>query len=95
MNKEQWVNEVLESTTGMHRAAPHPGLFDRVTALANGHRHHSAPIPARKWVAAAILLVILNVGSILYALDRHRDERNTVASNTLFSDIQTGSSYNY
>lgn len=95
MNKEKWINEVMESTAGMQPAAPMPGLFDRVAITAGRHVHKNIHIPSKKWMAAAILLVLLNLGSVLYAIDQHKNERNAVASNTLFSEIQTGSTYNY
>ena len=95
MNKEKWINEVMESTTGMQRATPMPGLFDRIAASTGKPGHTTIQIPSKKWIAAAILLVMLNIGSVLYAIDHHKHEQNTVASNALFTEIQTGSTYNY
>ena len=95
MNKEKWINEVMESTAGMQRATPMPGLFDRIAVAAGRQVHTTIHIPSKKWIAAAILLVMLNIGSVLYAIGQHKHEQNTVASNTLFTEIQTGSTYNY
>ena len=85
----------MESTAGMQRALPPAGLFDRVAIRAGRRANDPASIPAIKWIAAAILLIIFNVGSIIYALDKHDHEQKIMASNTLFSEIQTASTYNY
>lgn len=94
MNKEKWINEVLDSTRGMQRATPPPGLYDKI-AVRLHNTGKDVIRPAKLWVAAAIVLLALNVGSIVYALTQNKKTETTVASNTLFPEIQTGTTYNY
>ena len=95
MNKEKWINEVLESTRGMQRATPPPCLYDKVAVSLDRPDRTVILGSAKQWVAAAILLIALNVSSIIYSLAQNKKPETTVASNTLFSEIQTGTTYNY
>ena len=95
MNKEKWINDVLESTRSIQRATPPPGLYDQIAAGIGNLDKVVIHRPAKQWIAAAILLVALNIGSIIYSLAQNKKMETTVASNTLFSEIQTGTTYNY
>ena len=93
-NKEIWINGVLESTSGMQRAMPRTGLYDRVMSGLNGQAK-GIPMPSKHWIAAAILLLIFNVGSIVYVMSQNKKTPSTAISATLFTEIQSTATYNY
>ncbi len=95
MNKEKWINEALDSTAGMQRAAAPAGLFTGITNRI-GSSIDTSPVSAKRWIAAAILLLAVNLGSALYAVaSRAEKTGNTASSSTPFSEIQAGTTYNY
>ncbi len=94
-NKETWINEALNSTSGMHRATPHADLYDRVMAGVSGPEKTVASLPAKHWIAAAVLLLIFNITAIIYAIEQNKAEPGTAISGTLFTEIQSTTTYNY
>jgi hypothetical protein len=71
-DKEKWIDEVMSSTAGMSRANPDTDLFNRISSKLNVPQVvKSTPLPVKQWAAAAILLLALNVGSILYYRNQH------------------------
>lgn len=97
MQKEQWINEVLESTQGMQKAEPGPFLFEKVTARIE--KSKLVPIENEntsyfKWrfLIAACIIIVVNVFAI-------RSYLNNGTSPTASEIQNTGSSaennYNY
>jgi hypothetical protein len=95
-NKEQWIDEVLRSTEGMQRVQ-HPGdLLEQINLkLSKSRAVKATPFPLKQWVAAAVLLILLNAGSVVYFAVNSRNEKNIVNANPLAAEMQTGSTYNY
>ena len=97
MNKEQWINKIIESTGGMHRAAPADGLYEKINLKISkpSHTAYTITFPVKRWAAAAILLLTINIGSCIYALEQDRTKANTNSSITLADEMQSSSTYNY
>ncbi len=93
INKENWIEEVMNSTSGMERAATPPDLYKNVMTRLAGKSMPSTP--AKHWIAAAVLLLALNIGSILYSIGQNKKTANTTISSLLFTEMQSGSTYNY
>ncbi len=97
-NKEQWIDQVLASTQGMQRATPPDGLYENVMQqLNNPAKPTVMPVPAIKWAAAAAVLLVLNVGSVMYASSGSYTSKQNKAStiNPIATEIQSESTYNY
>ncbi len=95
-NKEKWIDEVLGSTHGISRAQPGTGLYEQVQArLRNPRQINSTPFPVKQWVAAAILLLALNVGSVVYLTGTNKKASITSTENPLAVEMQSLTSYNY
>ncbi len=61
MEKETWINEVLESTSGMTPAIPNAHLLDTIR-----NRIQTENIPMRwVWMAAATLLLLVSLNITL------------------------------
>ena len=97
MNKEQWVNKVMESTGGIRPAMPPGDLYEkinrRITYPDNAAR--TITLPVKRWAAAAILFLTINIGSCIYAMEQNRTKTIATASSTLAKEIQASSTYNY
>ncbi len=94
-NKERWIDEVMNSTQGMSRAQPGAGLYEQITAKLTRPQTATTSFPVKRWAAAAILLLTLNVGSVIYFNNREKKATNISTSNPLASEIQTETIYNY
>ena len=85
----------MDSTRGMEPAQPPAGMYNRIMEKINNPKEHHAAIisfPAKQWAAAAVLLLALNIGSVLYYVGENKKATRT----TSFSEeVQTVSTYNY
>jgi len=95
INKEKWIDEVFNSTQGLKRAQPGADLYEKIAAKLSHPQPVSLPFPVKRWIAAAVLLLAVNMGSVIYF---NGQEKKTVPVNTgnpLASEIQTETTYNY
>jgi hypothetical protein len=93
--KEKWVDEMMGSLEGLVPATPSADLFEKVMAQLN-HPQTTKVIPLypKQWAAAAILLLALNIGSVVYFNSERRHTR-AAAPNPFAAEIQSESTYNY
>lgn len=69
MDKEKWINNILNSAEGIKRAEPNPFLFPKIISRINSGEVSSVFIPRKKAIlffASILLLAVLNMGTILY-----------------------------
>lgn len=93
-NKERWIEEVLGSTQGASRAQPAAGLYERVAAGLHTHPA-TAAVPVRQWAAAAVILLGLNIGSVIWFTKQNNQVTVADTSNPLSTELNTASVYNY
>lgn len=92
--KEQWIEEVLGSTRGMARANAPKNLYDKVmTGLDRPKTLAGMSFPLKQWVAAAVVLLAVNVASIAY-FSAHTTQK-AGEGDPLTSQVQLESTYNY
>ena len=80
-DKEQWIDEVLDSLSGSEKARPDPGLFTKITARLEAPETRTISLSQRRiGMVAAIILLIINVISLrLYLQDDNSDYAASVA----------------
>lgn len=67
MEKEQWINDILESTGGKTPAIPDAQLFAKIQ-----NRIEAQNIPMRwVWMAAASLLLLVSL-NVKFVFSKHR-----------------------
>lgn len=94
MNKDKWIDDIIDSTRGMRKAEPAADFYEQVLLKLNKPAViKGISMPLRNWAAAAILLLAVNIGSIVYVIDRRGSESSAV--NPLASQLQLESTYNY
>ncbi len=92
-SKEQWIDAVMNSTNNMGKAQPGDNLYIKVMGNISRPAVRSQA-PVTKWVAAAILLLALNLGSVLYYTNRNTISTNS-STNPIAAEIQAETTYNY
>jgi negative regulator of sigma E activity len=90
-SKDQWIDEALNSTNGMRKAQPGNGLYDKV--IGNLSRP-AVRKQVTRWAAAAILLLALNIGSVLYNKNRNSSTPQS-SENPIAAEMQAETTYNY
>jgi hypothetical protein len=93
-DKEKWINEVLDSTRGIRRAQPGNDLFDRVTTRLS-RSGTAVRLPLVRWAAAAIFLVVLNVGSVIYDTHQGSHSAPLTGESAIATEMQSVTTYNY
>jgi len=96
-HKEQWIDQVMSCASGMSRALPPSYLVGKIMTAVNAPviKAQLVAIPVRRWAAAAIILLMMNIGSVIYFTGRSRNVVLDNTENTMFSEFQTESTYNY
>ncbi len=93
-HKEQWIDTVLASTEGMKRAQPQEGLYNNLLNKLSGSQPNVVSFPVRQWAAAAILLLALNIGSVIYFTNQQKVPETGPATHPLAMQLPS-STYNY
>jgi hypothetical protein len=92
--KEQWIDEVLASTQGIARADAPAGLYDKVMAELNAPKTiRGISLPLKQWVAAAVVLIAVNIASVVYFSANNRP--GSGPADQLAAQVQQESIYNY
>jgi hypothetical protein len=75
MEKENWIENILNSTNGITQVAPNDGLFSRIQQKVKNRETVSAKT---LWMAAASIaaLIILNV-SVINSMAKHTKNSTT------------------
>ena|SRR5579872_1450764 len=94
-NKEKWIDEVLNSAQGIKRAQPGADLYEKITDKLSRSQSVAVSFPVKQWAAAAILLLALNVGSVIYFDRQENSAASVTTGNPIASEIQTVTTYNY
>lgn len=64
MEKENWINEVLESTKDMQKAEPSPFLFEQITSRIQKGTEVIQADPFLKWGLTTFVVMILSLNVI-------------------------------
>lgn len=94
--KEKWIDDVMGSLEGMSKAQPREDLYEGIMTRLSGPNIRTRPLLPKQWAAAAILLLALNVGSVVYFSERqHKTGAKSTDTNPFAMEIQSESTYNY
>lgn len=94
MQKEKWINEVLESTKGLTKAQPSPFLFEKI-AQAIETAKQQAPVlkPGLKWAFAISVIILVTVNLFSVIKNSSSEKNKTVVG--VHSEYDHSTIYNY
>jgi hypothetical protein len=96
MEKEQWIEEVLSSAKGASRAQPPADFTESVMRRIGEKPRARAKAISLKWaVAAAIMLVPLNIAVLLHYNSTVKAETHAIAEAGGTNDYNTEIVYKY
>ncbi len=94
MNKEQWIEEVLNSTVELKNNRLSHDIYNNVLSKINQKNAYITNYNKLKWISvAAVLLVFLNIGSVLHAKTLRNQHNKGI--NILVDELNANNSYNY
>ena len=78
--REEWVNEVLQSKQGIRRAKPRPDLFADISDRISTSGGKVIPIFQWKYaISAAAIILLINVSALFYYNKNSNDSYSTIA----------------
>ena len=93
MQKEEWINEIMQSAAHIKQAEPNPYLFNKIQSAIEQPKEKT--IPVMKWAFAVSLIVIINMGCIFYVSFNKKQQSNEDAITSLSTEMGFNSNYNY
>lgn len=96
MTKENWIQHILESADTIQQVEPDHLFTQKIQQRLNDQKKPLSLSFYMKWSAAAILLVIINIGVISNSSRRHsQHSKNKHESNYISNSFDNSVSYNY
>jgi hypothetical protein len=97
MEKENSINDVLESTKGMRKAEPSPFLFEQITARIDKGQYTSVKAdPFLKWGLTSLVLIMLSLNLISITKTKNTEVASQENSETTVqSYFNNATTYNY
>jgi hypothetical protein len=97
MEKENWINEVMQSTKGVKPAAANPFLFEKIAFKIEQRKNQALTDNSfsKGWVVVAVLLVIVNIVSYTYMMKDKPSPQKEMAYAALSKEMGLTSTSNY
>ena len=98
MEQNNWINEVLESTTGLQKAEPSPFLFEKVSQRIAQGKTRATASNSIKWGFAMATVVVVTLNVIVmsnYIGNNSSTSNNSELVSTLSSELGYNTNYNY
>lgn len=87
MKKEEWINEVLNSTSGMEKAEAGPFLFEKIANRIEKQGAKPAASAVPNWAIIAGFVVVINLFSIGFLLVKNKEAKKEQAIRELRSEM--------
>ena len=97
MEKENWINEVMQSTKGIKPAEANPFLFEKIAHKIELNRRDEvhAKSFSKGWALAASLVIVVNLISFTYALKDKPSNQKEIGYQALSKEMGLAQTSNY
>ena len=95
MQKEKWVDEILETIDGIKSAEAKNISWQTIQQRMSEQPQNYFFQTKIKWVAAAVILVFINVSVLWYINQQHTQPTNNLAVENMAKEMGMVISYNY
>ncbi len=95
MQKEKWIDEILESVDGIKAAEAKNISWQTIQQRMNAQPQNYFFQTKIKWVAAAVIIVFINVSVLWYINQQHTQPTNNLAVENMAKEMEIQNSYNY
>ena len=98
MEKEEWINGILESVSKIKEAEPNPYLYSKIINRLNNEQDNNLE-PAYKfrfaWVAVIFIIVSINVSAFFLYSSKNHNQKEVAVIEDLSNEMISGTTYNY
>ncbi|MEO8759513.1 MAG: hypothetical protein ABI388_01000 [Bacteroidia bacterium] len=97
MEKESWINEVMDSTKGMKPLDANPFLFEKISLKIEAKKSDISQVKAfsKSWALAASLVLIINIVSFAYIIKDKPSAQKEMGYTALSKEMGLTSTTNY
>jgi len=97
MEKENWINEVMQSTKGIKPVEANPFLFEKIAHKIelNKRDETGAKSFSKGWALAASFVVAINIISFTYILKDKPSHQNEIGYQALSKEMGLAQTSNY
>jgi hypothetical protein len=97
MQKEEWINSILESASGIKEVEASPYLYSKIINKVSSAKGSSIPGPHYKlnWAIAISLLIVLNASAVVIYRSDVRRQKKAAALEELSKEMTSNTTYNY
>jgi hypothetical protein len=97
MEKENWINEVMQSTKGMKPMEANPFLFEKITHKIELNRRDEvqAKLFLKGWAVAASIVIVVNVISFTHILKDKPSQQKEIGYQALSKEMGLTQTSNY
>ena len=97
MEKENWINEVMQSTKGMKPVEANPFLFEKIAHKIelNKRDEEKAKSLSKGWALAASLVIVVNIISFTYMLKDKPNHQKEIGYQALYKEMGLAQTSNY
>jgi hypothetical protein len=101
MEKEQWINEILESSRGLTKADPGPFFFEKTIARIEKEKNNhaqNASSPLFRWAIGLTAMILIAANTITiknYIGQDDGQQSSSSQNNSMNSEFDNSTIYNY
>ena len=95
MQKEKWIDEIFKSVDGIKTAEAKNVSWQTIQQRMNTQSQNYFFETKIKWVAAAAMIVFINVSVLWYSNQQQTKPTNNLAVENIAKEIGIENSYNY
>jgi uncharacterized protein YgfB (UPF0149 family) len=97
MEKQKWIDEIFESIDGIQPAENENISWQTIQQQLTNEKQaqHLAFKQSIKWIAAAIIMAVMNISVVLFINKQHQQPDNNLAIESMAKEMGVLNSYNY
>lgn len=96
MEKDDWINSILDSASDIKEAGENPYLYNRIMSRI---KTHSTQNPGGRlkleWIVIILAVIAFNISSVIIFTTKKSAHKEDASMMTLSSEINTGTTYFY
>lgn len=97
MEKENWINEVMQSTKGIKPVEANPFLFEKIIHKIEASKREEVEVKSfsKNWALVASVVLVINVVSLAYVLKDKPNKQQEVGYRALSKEMGLVQNLNY
>lgn len=96
MNKENWINSILGSTSSIGETDVNPYLYNKIADRIDREQEKEPAARIKpEWVVIILAVVVFNISSIIILTTKKSAHREDASMMALSGEINTGTTYFY